>query len=239
MKKKTLLTTAIISSFCGMVTTDAATVIALNGFETNLNGWTASGASSGRYVHQTLLQPADDTTTNFASTDNGAASIGKAGGRLTSTVVDLSGGGSSETITINLNFMWHNGTSTRRAFVDYSNDGGTSWFSLAMMQIGSAGAAANKTSYTGSVTITEGSSSVTRTGNLAASNLASNAGTTAYNGAAFTNNSVFRVINNGSAGADVRLFVDDLEVTTSIVIPEPSTVLLGGIGALLLFRRRR
>ena len=222
----------------------AATTLISDDFETSLGGWTAAAASSGRYVHTTALQPADDLTTNFATGTSGtnfttggsaAASIGKGGGTLTSAVLDLSSGGSSETITVSFDFVLHNGTSTRRSYVQYSNDNGGSWFTVAMMQLGAGGASANKVSYDGSVTFTEGSSTVVRTGAFAAP--VSFTGMLTYAGAAFTNQSLIRIINLSSAGADARLFVDNIAVVSSI--PEPRAALLGGIGLLLMLRRRR
>jgi hypothetical protein len=200
------------------------TGIALAGFETSLSPWIPNSiASTGRYSSAApkLLQPTDDTTTNFAATGNGAASIGKAGGEIVSPALDLSAGGTNENLTLSLSFVLHNGSSTRRSFIDYSRDGGTNWFTIAMMQIGAAGAASNKTIYSGTVRITEGSSTVTRTGNLDAVNLTGHA---PWAGAAFTNNSKLRIRNLGSASADVRLFVDNLAVTTSIAAPPSDTV---------------
>lgn len=193
------------------------TGIALNGFESALSPWVANSiASTGRYIHTTQHQPADDTTKNFSSAGNGAASLGKAGGEIVSPVLDLSTGGTSENLTLSLSFVMHNGSTTRRSFIDYSRDGGATWFTIAMMQLGAVSASANKTIYSGTVKITEGSSSVTRTGNLDAVNLA---GHTAWAGAAFTSNSKLRIRNLGSATADVRLFVDNLAVTSSIAAP--------------------
>lgn len=224
-----------------------ATVIPLNDFESGLGVWTAAGASSGLYIATTTLQIAGDTTTNFATGISGtnfttggtrAASIGKGGGTLTSSAFDVSGGGAGESITINLDFVLNEGTSTRRSYLEYSNNNGVSWFTIAMIQLGAGqtgfAASTNKVSYDGSVTFTEGSSTISRTGSLALPVSAPNG---FYVGAAFSSTSKFRVINNSSAGADARLFVDNVEVLSSI--PEPRAALLGGLGLLALLRRRR
>ncbi len=243
--KSIIALNAVVALTATIPQSQAATVFALNNFESSLGIWTAGGTSSGRYVATSTLQPTDDTTTNFAtgtsgtnftSGGTGAASVGKSGGTLTSTVADLSGGGASETLTINFDFVLHNGSSTRRSYVEYSNDGGTNWFTLAMMQVGAA-SVANKISYSGSVTITEGSSTVTRSGSIASPNLYT--GAVSYNGSAFTNNSKIRIINQSSAGADARLFIDNLEVLSSAAIPEPSSALLGVMGIMAILRRRR
>jgi hypothetical protein len=199
----------------------APTGIATAGFESSLSPWVPNAiASTGRYNHLTLLQPADDTTKNFASIGNGAASLGKAGGEIVSPALDLSGGGTTENLTLSVSFVLHNGSSTRRAFIDYSRDGGANWFTIAMMQIGAAGAGSNKTIYSGTVRIAEGSSAVTRTGNLDAVNLT---GHTPWAGAAFTNNSKLRIRNLMSASVDARVFVDNLSVTSSIAAPPSDT----------------
>ena len=195
-----------------------ATSIPLNDFETALDPWVPNSvATTGLYIHQTQLQPADDTATNFAAAGSRAASLGKSGGAIVSPALDLSGGGDTESLTVDLDFVWHNGSTTRRAFVEYSNDGGTNWFTVAMMQIGAASAGSNKTAYSGTVTIKEGTSAVTRTGNFAAVTLT---GHVAWNSSArFTNNSKVRIRNLASAGADARLFIDNLSVASTIVPP--------------------
>lgn len=236
---KNLSIVAYTASLFALGSTNAATIFALNDFESGLGVWTANSVSStGLYIHQTQLQPADDTTTNFAAGGSRAASLGKGGGTITSSLVNLSGGGASETLTIDLDFVWHNGTSTRRAYVEFSADNGTSWYTIAMMQIGAAGASTNKVAYSGAVTLTEGTSSVTRTGNLSAPT--SFTGMVTYNGTAFGSSSLVRVRNLASAGADARIFIDNLEVTSTI--PEPASLALLGLGSLLigsgLMRRR-
>jgi len=187
-------------------------------FEEGLDPWTPNSVSStGLYIHQTQLQPSDDTTTNFATSGTRAASLGKSGGTITSPTLDLSGGGASETLTINLDYVWHNGTTTRRCFVEVSFDGGGTWFGLANIQTG--GDVSNKVSYFGTVTITEGVSGANLSGGTFKSSNVPNL----YNGTAFTNNTLVRVRNSASAGADARIFIDNIEVASSIEPPISGT----------------
>jgi len=64
--------------------------------------------------------------------------------------------------------------------------------------------------------------------------------TSTNGGTSFTANSKFRFVgDNDSGGGGAPFIMDDLSITSNAVIPEPSAALLGGIGALLLLRRRR
>lgn len=209
-------------------------LIPLENFESGLGSWTPNAVgNTGHYVHQVTLQPTDDTGTNFASGGTGAASLGKSGGIMLSPVFDLTGGGATESITFNWDHVWHNGTTTRRGDLELSLDGGSNWFRLATMQVG--GSRVNKAVLSASVTVTEGTNGAAISGDI----LPQNAGT-AYNGSAFTSTTVFRLTNRASAGADARIFVDNLEVLTTVtVIPEPGSFGLGLLGAVLVAGLRR
>lgn len=233
MKAQTFITSAILGLAIATPLANAAVIIQLNNFESNITPWTATGTSTGQYIATTTLQPAGAPTTNFAPNGSGAVRLGQSGGTITSGTLALAGGGTSESITISFGLLFYNGSTTRRGNVEFSNDNGSTWFRLATLQTG--GATSNLTAYSGSVTINEGSTTVSRSGNILSNN-----GGTAYNGSAFSNTSMIRINNLGSAGGDgFNIFIDDLQVTTTAPVPEPSAALLGAIGSLLLIRRRR
>jgi hypothetical protein len=50
-----------------------------------------------------------------------------------------------------------------------------------------------------------------------------------------------RFFDEASAGADCRVYADNIVISglATLAVPEPSAALLGGLGALLLLRRRR
>jgi len=223
---RTLHTLIGLSAFTLVAASSNAATLISTGFESGgLSPWTVTtGNNGGLYEFEQQLVPSGFAATNFASAGTFAAGVAKSSGTMTSDTFDLSGGGASESFTFNLAAEWVNATSTRRAWVEFSPNGGTSWFGLATLQ---------QDTGAGTVTVTEGSTSVDRTGIMRPVNIAQ----PAYDGSEFTSNMIFRVFNGASAGADVRVFIDDTLVTTSI--PEPSAALLGAIGFLALLRRRR
>jgi uncharacterized protein (TIGR03382 family) len=221
MKRHLLITTGCLALLASSAT--AATLINTDFESGSISPWTVNSvANTGLYQHNVQLQPTG--TVNYATSGDFAVSLAKSGGTMTSTIFDLSAGGLDESITLDLSAVWINATSTRRTFIETSLDGGTNWFWLATLQQ-DAGA--------GSLTFGEGSSSVTRSGIMRATS----ASTTAWDGSAFTDQMVIRIRNQASAGADVRIFVDDTVVSTTV--PEPSAALLGGLGLVALLRRRR
>lgn len=227
MKTNTILRSFLIAAAATVIpfgALKAATTLIDTNFDSgSLGPWTVnSTALTGLYQHNTLLQPAN--TVNYATSGDYAVSLNKAGGAMTSGSFDLSGGSGNESITISLSAKWINGSTTRRTFLELSLDGGTNWFWLATLQ---------NTDGAGSLTVSEGSSTVSRAGIMGVNN----ASFTAWDGSTFTDDVVFRYRNTASAGADVRIFVDDTVITTTI--PEPTTAILGGLGFLMLLRRRR
>ncbi len=151
----------LVSGMALVGSAQAATIFATETYESGLGIWTANAVgSTGLYEQNVSLQPAS-TTHNYSSAGGThGASLGKSGGSITSTITDLSSGGVAESLTVNFDFQLINGSSTRRGQIQYSNDGGASWFGLARIQTGSG--ISNSTEYSGSVTITEGSTTVTR-----------------------------------------------------------------------------
>lgn len=227
----------LAAPFLLFATSDGAVIVPFNDFETNTTSWTlAGGAKSGHYFFTdpvSALQPTNNLTTNFAAGGTGSVRLNQSGGTMTTGLLPLGGGQGSETITVSLSVMFNNSSTTRRAFVEYSNDGGTSWFRLVRLQ--GSGAGQDGVAFSGSMTIQEGVNNFTFSGD---SVFQTRVDGTAYNGSAFTNQSVIRVINVGSAGGDgFGVFIDNIQVTSSI--PEPASAILGSIGTLLLLRRRR
>ncbi len=204
---------------------NASTILVSSDFESGLAGWTLGGGAS-HYIHNTLNQPAPDPGHNYASGGTGAARLPGNNSTITlATTLNLTG---YTELTISLSDQFFNGSTTRRAFVQYSGDNGANWVFLGNWDTSESGG--NETIRNSSITLTPGSATPTvRTGNW--HNTASQ-----YTGSAFTANSLIQIgFNTNNAGHIA--FIDD--VVISGVIPEPTTALLGGLGLLALLRRRR
>ena len=217
----------------------AATIIALEDFETpgTLGVWTNTAGSTPYYNFAETDQPSGKLTHNFASGGEGAVDLRKSGGTITSPVMTLDTYGSPD-LTISLDFQIHNGSSTRRTFWELSLDGGSNWFNMGLTQAG-GGISNDLAGYSRSVTIVEGVAGGTFGGAGGTNGIGGSTGSISYDGSAFTDNVLVRFRNGGSAGADYRQFYDNIEITSTVGIPEPSAALLGGLGALMLLRRRR
>jgi hypothetical protein len=199
----------------------AATTLVSSTFEGSLGAWTYSGtAGGGLYTFS--------SGTNYASAGNGAADLPKNGGTITLTDALPLDTQSYTSITVGFNYVWLNGSTTRRLNLDYSADG-TTWTTLVYVTSGNGGAPGNPGTL--SVTLIEGSD-----------HTISGAGTiqnTAFL-PSFTDTAKFRFQDVGSAGADLRVYVDNITITgTPEYVPEPRAALLGGLGMLMLLRRRR
>jgi hypothetical protein len=196
----------------------AATTLVSSDFEGSLGAWTISGGAT-LYTYS--------TGTNYATTGNGAANLPKSGGTITLTDALLLHTQGYTSITVGFNFTWLNGTTTRFLNVEYAANGTT------FVNIGKLTSGNGTTGAYSSITITEGSSVG------AGTNI--NTSSFAYNGAAFADTAKFRFSDVATAGADVRVFVDNIVISGSptYVVPEPRAALLGGLGLLMLLRRRR
>jgi hypothetical protein len=216
---------------------NAATVLAIEDFETpdDFGVWTNTAGNALYYNFAETDQPSGDLTTNFSAPGGeGAVDLRKSGGTITSPALTLDTYNSPD-LTINLDYTIFNGSSTRRAYWQISVDGGSNWFGLGLTQTG--GGVSNLISSGASVTITEGVSGVSLGGTLKSGNAS---GVSTYDGSAFSDNTLIRFTNGGSAGADLRQFYDNIEVTsTVVVIPEPSSTALLGLGGLALILRKR
>lgn len=252
MKFKTTTALAIAVSAGTSASAHAATVFATEGFESGLGNWnigdtgTAPSANNdtGLYNFNTGGTPvntptgddthgnADATLFNYATTGDGAFRLENGRAILFSDTFDLSVGGAAESMTIDLDLQRYRAQSTRRGFIEYSNDNGSSWFRVAMFTNGTG---------SGSVTITEGGG-ITRSGSLFSSGT-QDIGTgigVLYSGQAFGSQSSIRFIYNTTSNDNRSQFIDNLEVTTTAPVPEPSTTALLGLGGLaLIFRRRK
>ena len=222
----------LVSCIAFAGSTQAATVLPLEDFESGLGAWTSTGGSTPHYTHLGADQPGGNTTHNFASGGTGAVDLRKSGGQITSPTLALDTLGSPD-LTISIGYQVHNGSTTRRSNWELSLDGGTSWFNMGLTQTG--GGIANDTAgYTQTVTIVEGVSGGTIGGS-------GPHGSVSYDGSTFTDTALVRFSNVGSAGADYRQFYDNIVITSTggASIPEPTTTALLGLGGLALILRNR
>jgi len=207
----------ILAAALGIISANGATTLVSSDFETGLGAWTTStGASLYTF----------SSGHNYASGGNGAANLPKSGGTITLTDGLPLATQDYTSITISFDYQRQNATTTRFLVVEYAADG-TNFTELARRATGT-----NQTVFSASITLTEDADhSVTGDMNL------SNAAFLP----AFTDTAKFRFRDISSAGADVRSYVDNITITGTpdFIIPEPSAALLGGLGALLLLRRRR
>ncbi len=198
---------------------NAATVLVSDNFETSLGSWSTSGGAT--------LYTYSGTGHNYASGGSGAANLPKAGGAITLTnALPLLDTATDDFVTISFDWQRLNATTTRFLNLEYAADG-VNFTTLARHATGT-----NATIFSGSVTLTKnanGTVSHAVGGNLGIQN-----GSAVLS---FTDTAKFRIIDTSSAGADVRSYVDNISITSSI--PEPTTALLSSLGLLALFRRRR
>lgn len=228
---------AVLSSVLLMATTSqGAVVLALETFETpnDFGVWTPTiqGTLTRYYNFPGTDQPSGASTVNFSAPGGtGAVDLRKGGGQLTSPIIPLDTYESPD-LTISAYVSIHNGTTTRRTSWEISFDGGNNWITLGLTQTGGgSNLVNNQPALPASITITEGVSGGVKNANLIGANN--------YAGQAFTDQTVIRFTNTGSAGADYRQFYDNLEVTSSVVIPEPASLMLLGLGSLAMLARRR
>jgi uncharacterized protein (TIGR03382 family) len=129
-------------------------------------------------------------------------------------------------VTISFDWQRQNASTTRFLNLEYSSDG-INFITLARHATG-----ANESIFSSSVTLTKQSDGTVKHSVLGSMVIQNEASTFS-----FTEDAKFRFVDTSSAAADVRSYVDNIEITSSI--PEPSSALLGGLGALALLRRRR
>ena len=197
----------------------AATTLVSSTFEGSLGAWTAStGASLYSYA----------SGSNYASTGNGAANLPKAGGTITLTDALPLDTQAYTSITIGFSYEWLNGTSTRFLDIQYAANG-TTFTTLA--RITSSNGGTGGTPGFLSITLLEGTDhTISGSGTIQNTSFLPS----------FTDTAKFRFVDTASAGADVRVFVDDITITgLPTLVPEPRAALLGGLGMLALLRRRR
>lgn len=197
----------------------SATTLVSSDFEGSLGAWsTSTGASLYTYT----------TGSNYASTGNGAANLPKASGTITLTNPLLLDTQLYTTVTLSFNYEWLNGTTTRFLNIDYAADG-SSFTTLVRVSSGNGGTGGTPGSL--SITLSEGTDhSISGSGAIQ---------NTAFL-PAFLDTAKFRFMDTASAGADVRVYVDDIVITGSpTFVPEPAAALLGSLGLLAMLRRRR
>lgn len=237
---KSLLAAATTTALLG-VSANAATIIATEGFETDLGSWNvgsrgtvSANNDTGLYDFNTDGTPVNspDDATNFATTGDGAFRLENGNATLVSDLFDVSGGGAAESITIGLDLNGYRTQTTRRGNIEYSNDNGNSWFRVATFT-GDTGTFTNAGA--GSVTFTEGGG-VSASGSLTTDNLTTLPGGTEYSGQAFGSQSLIRFIYD-TKNDDRSLFIDNLSVSTTV--PEPGSLALLAAGGLLIASRRR
>ncbi len=225
--------TAIACLFAAVASLSAATVLVSDDFESGFGNWSADGLRATHYTY------AGVPDTNYASNGNGAIVLtGPAGSdlgpsymELTSSLALVSGGFTD--VTISFNDIFESGSSTRKPNVEYSVDGGANWILLGEWDVVDNGpggvAGVNGDMRSSSIALTPGSAPVFS--EPSAWDFRSSA-----NVLAFTDNVTFR-IGAMASNTGHRVYIDDLVISSSI--PEPSVTLLGGLGILLLLRRRR
>lgn len=199
----------------------AATTLVSSTFEGSLGAWTYSGtAGGGLYTFS--------SGTNYASIGNGAADLPKGGGTITLTdalPLDTQG---YTSITVGFSYVWLNGSTTRFLNIDYAADG-TNFTTLARVHSGNGGSPGSPGTF--SVTLLEGTDhTISGSGTILNTSFLPS----------FTDTAKFRFQDVGTAGADLRVYVDNITITgMPEYVPEPRAALLGGIGMLMRLRRRR
>ncbi|MFK7788487.1 MAG: PEP-CTERM sorting domain-containing protein [Phycisphaeraceae bacterium] len=227
----TLAATAMISS-----SAHAFTILPTEGFETlnDLGPWSQTAGSVFYYNFTGAIdQPSGKAGINFASAGDGAVDLRKSGGTITTTSALTLDTNENPDLTIDLDYVYLNGSTTRRTWGEISLDGGTNWMGLFLMQTGSG--VTNENSFNATVTITEGVSGVS----LGGTSKTYNGGQPLYDGSTFTDNTLIRFRNGGSAGADLRIFLDNIAITSTDGVPEPGSLALLGLGGLMMIKRRR
>lgn len=230
--KSTLTALAAAAIFAGGA--QAFTIVPTEDFETlnDLGPWSQAAGSVFYYNFTAGIDQPAGKTGNFASGGDGAVDLRKSGGTIVSQALSLDSDANPD-LTIDLDYVYLNGSTTRRTWGEISLDGGSSWMGLFLMQTGSGVTSEN--SFAASVTITEGVSGVS----LGGTSKNYNGGQPLYDGSAFTDNTLIRFRNGGSAGADLRIFLDNIEVTSTTGVPEPGSLALLGLGGLMMIKRRR
>jgi hypothetical protein len=242
MKIVNKTTLAIAAAVGSLASANAATIFATEGFESGLGIWSvgsrgtvSANNDSGLYDYNGGIGVnSPDNATNYATTGEGAFRLENGFATLESSIFDVTAGGAAESITLNFDLSaGFNTQSTRRAKVEYSNDNGTNWFRVADFSSNATGS--------GSVTFTEGAT-FSHTGFFTSTSLNQDllgTGVTAiYAGEAFGSQSRVRVIFD-KENDNRSMFIDDIEVTTTAAVPEPSSAALLGLAGLALILRRR
>lgn len=194
MKMGLILVTGMLAA-----TLQAADVLITNNFDTgSLQDWTASGGAT-LYTYTSGI--------DYSSSTPRAANLPKSSGTITLTSPLLLASKGYTSITITFNYKWLNGTTTRYLNVEYAADGVT-FTKLASLTSGNQG------SQPASITLIKNTDHTVV--NMAIQNnsfLPS-----------FTDTAKFRFQDTASAGADVRVYVDNIVITAIPEYVEPPTL---------------
>lgn len=201
MKTKLLTSCFALAALAGSA---SAAVLVSDGFEGSLGNWTGS-ADATLYTYDGVA------ATNFATTGTGAVSLNTGGFNgsnpltLTNTLALDTGGATF--VTIDFDYTWSGGSSTRFFWVEYSSNGGTNW---------------------------------TTVGSNIAAPTAGSATRTVTTEADLTDQFLFRFVPKND-GSSVYAYLDNIEITSDSVVPEPSSfaLLAGCFGLAWVMVRRR
>ncbi len=158
IKRSTFLLATMFAATCA----NGATTLVSSTFESGLDSWQVS-TQAGHYVHNVTNQPAD--TNNYAAGGTGAVRINGASRTLTIPAPLALATGGYTSVTVSFDDQFFNGSSSRRAQLQYSSDGGTSWFILGGWDTSESPNGLNNSTRTASATLTPGPSNfLSRTG---------------------------------------------------------------------------
>ena len=198
----------------------AATVLVDDDFESGtLESWSNTGSTNATIVADSGFEGSGTQAAFFTNNTT----------TLTLTNVLSLQTLNATSITVSFNGAWNGGSSTNRVWLDFSNNGGTTWMVLGNVQNSSP---YNTSPYPFvSVTLTEGiAGDAGQTETTSFRNVNGNQ----YDGSDFTDNALFRFRST----TNDDFYLDDVVISIEAV-PEPSAALLGGLGLLALLRRRR